>query len=100
MVDSGGVWRPHPISERVDFFPSPIPSFLPHSKRCFNPIPFICGVGGGGSGCPFPPCVLSFPSRKDGRTVVSNELATVHFTPTVKICGRKKKTREGGAWEE
>ena len=67
--------RPHPISERVDFFPSPIPSFLPHSERCFNPIPFICGVGGGGGGCPFcssppsyPPSLRPFIPQSEGRT--------------------------------
>ena len=88
----------------------PSSSSAPHSERCSNPIPFMCGVGGVGGGCPFllfesplllPFVLLSFPGRREGGreggTVVSNELATVHFTPTVKICGgigRRRGRRE------
>ena len=65
-----------------------------HSERCFNPIPFICGVGCGP--LLFEPSFLPSFLRpfipRGGRTVVSNELATVHFTPTVKICGRRGKS--------
>ena len=90
-------------------FPSSSSS-APHSERCSNPISFICGVGSVGGGCPFllfesplllPFVLLSFPGRREGGreggTVVSNELATVHFTPTVKICGgigRRRGRRE------
>ena len=103
--EKGRCW-PHPLSlgKSSRLFPPP-PRLLTASGA---PIPFHLSAVSAvlvpllfESPLLLPFVLLSFPGRREGGreggTVVSNELATVHFTPTVKICGgigRRRGRRE------